>query len=245
MAWHLRDAAGVEPRTLIYASAAVEMIHTASILHDDVIDGGVIRRGLPTFWKEKGAAGAILFGDLLLFKAIDIICQVADGRLTHRLVQLTGQVCEAESEQEIVLQGEPSKLEYCLSIARRKTGALFAFIGYAAGGEDTVLRDLLEESGFRMGTAYQLADDVLDISGNEEAAGKTLGTDSKRDIISAANLISQSDEDPLKAIRVSCEAAISMLAEFPAASQGAQRYLDEDIGPAIDKLLEASRETIQ
>ncbi len=63
----------------------------------------------------EGSAGAILLGDLLLFKAIDLICRVADGRYTHDLVKLTGEVCEAESEQELILNGADSELDICQS----------------------------------------------------------------------------------------------------------------------------------
>ena len=92
-------AAGVAPSTLHHAAAAVELIHAASLLHDDVIDGGFLRRNLPTFWSEKGVPGAILVGDLMLFKALDVAGRVEDGRLVNSLVRMTGEVCDAESQQ--------------------------------------------------------------------------------------------------------------------------------------------------
>ena len=233
LAFHAGTAVETDRKSLVYASAAVEMIHTASLLHDDVIDGGMLRRGAPTFWVERGTAGAILLGDLFLFKAIDLTHRVENGRMAHELVKLTGEVCEAESEQEIVLHGASSELETCVSIARRKTGALFAFAGYAAAGKDEALQDALKEAGYRLGTAYQMADDILDVFGDAEAVGKTLGTDHQRQIVSSADL----HEVAIEKIAGLCAESADILDPWPKAQAGVQAYLDADLQPALDQLL--------
>ena len=234
LAYRVGTANGVDAELLVYGSAAVEMIHTASLLHDDVIDGGLVRRGVPTFWVEKGKAGAILLGDLLLFKAVDLICRVAGGRYTHELVKLTGEVCEAESEQELLLQGEDSRLEVCQSIARRKTGALFAFAALLGAEGRSALHDPLKESGYLLGTAYQLADDILDIRGSEAESGKTLGTDAARDIVSAARL----DDVDLRAhLQTLLTDAVRVLNGNGAAVSGVNAYIAKDLQPALDALL--------
>ncbi len=233
LVYRLGTALDNDPKLMVYGSAAVEMIHTASLLHDDVIDGGVLRRGMPTFWVEKGSAGAILLGDLLLFKAIDLICRVAEGRYTHDLVKLTGEVCEAESEQELILNGKDSELEICQSIARRKTGALFAFAALINGCGDDQRSASLKESGYLLGTVYQLADDILDTR-EDPSCGKTLGTDAARDIVSAARL----DEGKLLAHLENLKAeACDILDGDNEALQGIQTYIAEDLQPAIDSLL--------
>jgi geranylgeranyl pyrophosphate synthase len=233
LVYHLGESTGTGAKLMVYGSAAVEMIHTASLLHDDVIDGGVLRRGMPTFWVEKGSAGAILLGDLLLFKAIDLICRVAGGRYTHDLVKLTGEVCEAESEQELMLNGNDSRLEICQSIARRKTGALFAFAAMINGGGDAQRTASLKESGYLLGTVYQLADDILDTR-KDNNCGKTLGTDAARGIVSAANL----DEDKLLShLKILTRQARQVLDGDEEALRGIQAYISEDLQPAIDKLL--------
>lgn len=233
LVYHLGKSTGTDPRLMVYGSAAVEMIHTASLLHDDVIDGGVLRRGMPTFWVEKGPAGAILLGDLLLFKAIDLICRVAGGRYTHDLVKLTGEVCEAESEQELMLDSSDSQLEICQSIARRKTGALFAFAAMLAGKGDAQRTASLKEAGYLLGTVYQLADDILDTR-SDKGCGKTLGTDAARGIVSAAHL----DEDQLRAHLETLKIqALQILNGDGEALRGIQAYISEDLQPAIDKLL--------
>jgi geranylgeranyl pyrophosphate synthase len=234
LAFRVGQATGTDPNLLVYGSAAVEMIHTASLLHDDVIDGGVLRRGMPTFWVEKGSAGAILLGDLLLFKAIDLICRVADGRYTHVLVKLTGEVCEAESEQELLFNGSDSRLELCQSIARRKTGALFAFAAMIAGDGDPQRVASLKESGYLLGTVYQLADDILDTHTGDKRSGKTLGTDAARGIVSAALL----DEDKLRNyLKQLLTQSTGVLDGDEDAMEGVQTYIREDLQPALTQLI--------
>ncbi|MEX2605716.1 MAG: polyprenyl synthetase family protein [Kiritimatiellia bacterium] len=234
LAFRVGQSTGTDPDLLVYGSAAVEMIHTASLLHDDVIDGGVLRRGMPTFWVEKGSAGAILLGDLLLFKAIDLICRVADGRYTHDLVKLTGEVCEAESEQELLFNGSDSRLELCQSIARRKTGALFAFAAMIAGDGDPQRVASLKESGYLLGTVYQLADDILDTRTEDKRSGKTLGTDAARGIVSAAHL----DESKLRGyLQQLLAQSTQVLDGDEAAMQGVHTYIREDLQPALTHLI--------
>lgn len=235
LAWRIGKQTGVDEKLLVYGSAAVEMIHTASLLHDDVIDGGVLRRGMPTFWVEKGSAGAILLGDLLLFKAIDLICRVAGGRYTHDLVILTGEVCEAESEQELLLAEEDSQLDICQSIARRKTGALFAFAAMLGGNGEANREASLKEAGYLLGTVYQLADDILDTRTGDASSGKTLGTDAARGIVSAANL----DESKLRAhLDTLLDQALDTLDGDETAQSGIREYIEQDLNPALSKLLD-------
>lgn len=181
-------AANVPYSTVLRAAAAVELIHAASLLHDDVIDGGFLRRGAPAFWVDRGIPAAILLGDLLLFKALELVSPVENSRLLPVIIKLTGEVCEAESEQELITRGKLADWETCVNTARRKTGALFAFAAHACGGDDAALSDALQESGYLVGTAYQLADDILDANGDTESAGKTLGRDEARDKTTAARV---------------------------------------------------------
>lgn len=234
LAFRVGSATGADPNLLVYGSAALEMIHTASLLHDDVIDGGVMRRGVPTFWVEKGKAGAILLGDLLLFKAVDLMCRVANGEYTHELVKLTGEVCEAESEQELIFQGSESRLELCQSIARRKTGALFAFAALLGGQGNAHRTEVLKESGYLLGTVYQLADDILDTRAGDEASGKTLGTDAARDIVSAARL---DDVNLERHLDMLLEEAVKVLNGDTAAADGVKAFIAEDLQPALRALL--------
>lgn len=219
--------------TLLHASAAVELIHAASLLHDDVIDGGFLRRNLPTFWVEKGVPGAILVGDLMLFKALDLLGQVENGRLVPLLVKMTGEICDAESEQELVLRGKTALWENCVRIARRKTGALFAFAAASAGGTDPLLSATLQEAGYLAGTAYQLADDVLDVSGDEAAAGKTLGTDVARDKTTAASAAVAGSLDPASYVDSLCAQAEASLSSWPHVKHAWRVFIAQDLRPAL------------
>ena len=230
---------GTPRNTLLHACAAVEMIHAASLLHDDVIDGGFIRRNLPTFWVERGISGAILVGDLMLFKALDLLGHVEDGRLVRALVRMTGEVCDAETEQELVLRGQAPTWDNCVAIARRKTGALFAFAAFAAAGTDEELAPVLQESGYAIGTAYQLADDILDVSGLQDEAGKTLGTDEARMKTTAASAAAATGVDPVSYIDQLCQDAESALAPWPNAHRAWRQFVDDDFRPSIERPLAA------
>lgn len=241
LALRVGRSSGAPHATLLYAAAAVELIHAASLLHDDVIDGGYLRRGAPAFWVERGIPGAILLGDLMLFKALDLLTAVESGRLIPRIIELTGEVCEAETEQELLMRGRPADWESCVSIARRKTGALFAFMACAAGGNDEALCDALLESGYEIGTAYQLADDILDANGSSASAGKTLGSDQARDKATAARVELPEDVSPSAFIESLCSSARQRLAPWPRIEKAWDEYVSRDLRPVLEKNLVPSR----
>lgn len=234
LALRVGPAAGVPHATLLCAAAAVELIHGASLLHDDVIDGGYLRRGAPAFWVERGMSGAILLGDLMLFKALDLLLSAEGGQLVPAVVRLTGEVCEAETEQELILRGKPSDWDSCVSIARRKTGALFAFTARAAAGADAALADALQEAGYAAGTAYQLADDFLDANGSSAAAGKTLGSDRSRQKSTLANVKLPTGVEPGTFIDELCESSRKMLEPWPAVRKAWDLYMSRDLRPVLD-----------
>ena len=227
-------ATGVAFSTLLRAAAAVELIHAASLLHDDVIDGGFLRRGAPAFWVNRGIPAAILLGDLLLFKALELVTPVENGRLLPVIIRLTGEVCEAESEQELVTRGRLADWETCVNVARRKTGALFAFAALACGGDDPILGEILREAGYAIGTAYQLADDILDANGSAESAGKTLGRDEAREKTTAARVQNHHNRAPAQFIERLCDQAVDSLAPWPAVQKAWVVYYTRDMKPVLD-----------
>jgi octaprenyl-diphosphate synthase len=161
-------------------AAVVEMIHTATLVHDDVLDEAVIRRHAATVNAEWGNESAVLMGDYLFTHAFHLAASL-DSTLACRWIgRATNLVCEGEMQQ-IYNRGnldldEPTYL----SIVRGKTAELTAVscrLGahYAGAAEDTV--EALASFGRDLGVAFQITDDVLDIWGEERATGKTLGTD--------------------------------------------------------------------
>lgn len=236
----LGNDSGIEERTLVNAGAAVDMMHGASLLHDDVIDGGIIRRGVPTFWKKYGVNGAILFGDLLMFKALSLLLEVGRVDLLQELIDRTGEVCRSEVEQELILRGTPGTWEECERVGRYKTGSLFAFAAVAGGPTgDEERTAALREAGYLLGTAYQLADDVLDASGNEEVSGKTLGTDDKRGKTTAITATKNAPDDPIAYIHALLDASSAQLTAWPETQASWQGFLNVTMLPVLTKHLNA------
>jgi len=230
-------ANGVGERSATHAAAAVEIIHGASLLHDDVIDGGLLRRGAKTFWKKHGTNGAILLGDLLVLKAFALLSDAGRGDLLKELIDQSMNVCRSEVEQELVLRGTAGTWEECERIARAKTGSLFAFaaVGAASGDPDQV--DALREAGFVLGTAYQLVDDILDDSGNEELSGKTLGRDQERGKTTAITATRNAPADPAAYVEALLEASATQLSAWPGLQEAWKQFLSTTIRPLLQKYL--------
>ncbi len=233
MAARLSARMAVPTETLQRACAAVELTHTASLCHDDVIDNARMRRGQPALWRVSSRSGAVLLGDLLLCEAMGLLTAVEDGRLVRPFLAKLHETCAAEAEQELRLRGREVGRKECLRVARGKTGPLFAFVGLAAGGGNSARSAALEEAGYRIGTAYQLADDLLDVEGREEVAGKTLGTDVARRKFTLAQepgggrnatreLVAQFGSDALDAVRA-----------WPRARQALAEFLRLDVQPVF------------
>ena len=233
------EANGINEDVLIHAAAAVDIIHGASLLHDDVIDGGVMRRSAPTFWKQHGINGAILFGDLLVFKALELLIKINRTDLLEEMIDMSAKVCQSEVEQELVLRGTLGTWEECEHVARYKTGSLFAFAALAAATDAPGQTEALREAGFILGTAYQLADDVLDASGNEAVSGKTLGTDDQRGKITAITATKNAPDDPVNYIFSLLETSSAQLAAWPELQRVWDDFLNVTIRPVLSKHLTA------
>jgi octaprenyl-diphosphate synthase len=161
----------------------VELIHAASLVHDDVLDEASTRRSQPTANARWGNSLAVLLGDSLFAHALKLASEFEDATMCRRLAEATREVCSGEiiqSKRRFDLQ--LSVADY-YRILEMKTGALFAVateLGARLNGADPTITELLKTFGLRLGTAYQIYDDCLDIAGDESGAGKTLGTDLRR-----------------------------------------------------------------
>jgi len=158
----------------------VEFIHTATLLHDDVVDGSQLRRGRNTANAEFGNAASVLVGDFLYSRAFQMMLGANSMRVMQVLADATNTIAEGEVLQLMNCRdpavGEVSYLE----VIRRKTAKLFeaaARLGAVLGAVPAAQEQGLAEYGMRLGTAFQLIDDVLDYSGDAEAIGKSLGDD--------------------------------------------------------------------
>src|SRR3989475_5414440 len=167
-----------EPRFAL--AAVVEFIHTATLLHDDVVDESQLRRGMRTANAAFGNAASVLVGDFLYSRAFQMMVEVDDMRVMRVLADATNTIAAGEVMQ---LMGshdpEVDEARY-LEVIRRKTAKLFeaaARLGGVLGGAPRSLEDELADYGRHVGTAFQLIDDVLDYSGDATAIGKSLGGD--------------------------------------------------------------------
>ena len=160
-------------------AAVVEFIHTATLLHDDVVDESKLRRGQRTANAAFGNAAAVLVGDFLYSRAFQMMVEADDMRVMRVLADATNTIAGGEVMQ---LMGshdpEVDEARY-LEVIRRKTAKLFeasARLGAVLARHDE-LEETLASYGRHVGTAFQLIDDVLDYSGEAAAIGKSLGDD--------------------------------------------------------------------
>jgi octaprenyl-diphosphate synthase len=161
-------------------AAVVEFIHTATLLHDDVVDGSGLRRGRNTANAEFGNAAAVLVGDFLYSRAFQMMVGVGSMRVMEVVAEATNTIAEGEVLQLMNCHDPDVGEERYLDVIRRKTAKLFeasARLGAVLAGAPAAVEAGLAEYGTRLGTAFQLIDDVLDYSGDTAAIGKSLGDD--------------------------------------------------------------------
>jgi octaprenyl-diphosphate synthase len=161
-------------------AAVIEMIHTATLLHDDVVDESSLRRGHATANALFGNAASVLVGDFLYSRAFQLMVTADSLRVLHILSDATNVIAEGEVLQ-LMNSGNPDVDEQSyLEVIRRKTAKLFeaaAQLGAILARADTATEEALARYGMHLGTAFQLIDDVLDYSGDLAAIGKNLGDD--------------------------------------------------------------------
>ncbi|HUQ75481.1 MAG TPA: polyprenyl synthetase family protein [Burkholderiales bacterium] len=173
-------ALGYRGEARLTLAAVVEFIHTATLLHDDVVDESRLRRGHETANAAFGNAAAVLVGDFLYSRAFQMMVEVDDMRVMRVLADATNTIAAGEVMQ---LMGshdpEVDEARY-LEVIRRKTAKLFeaaARLGAVLAASAPPIEEGLARYGAHVGTAFQLIDDVLDYSGAEGEIGKSLGDD--------------------------------------------------------------------
>ncbi|MDO5552922.1 MAG: polyprenyl synthetase family protein [Planctomycetia bacterium] len=164
----------------IRAAAALEMIHTASLVHDDILDGATFRRHLATINAEWDPKSAVLVGDLLLAQAMLVITPCNDINVYRLLSHACFTTCEGELLQTTTRSRFDMDLAQYRAIIAGKTAALLECacrLGAHLSGAESAIIEEYALFGQRLGMSFQIIDDILDLVGNEESTGKTLGTD--------------------------------------------------------------------
>jgi len=161
----------------------VELIHAATLVHDDILDHADLRRGQPTANAKWGNSLAVLLGDCLFAHALKLASALEDNRMCRTLAAAASEVCSGEIIQTQRRFDLNLSVPDYFRILEMKTGALFAVatqLGGRLNGASEQVEDGLHAFGMRLGTAYQIYDDCLDLAGDEGQVGKTLGSDLRR-----------------------------------------------------------------
>jgi len=174
------NACGAQGPAKHELAAVIEFIHTATLLHDDVVDESSLRRGRKTANAEFGNAASVLVGDFLYSRAFQMIVEAGSLRVMKVLADATNVIAEGEVLQLMNVHDADTDEEKYLRVIRYKTAKLFEAatqVGAIVGGALPEAERALAEYGMHLGTAFQLIDDVLDYSGDLTETGKNLGDD--------------------------------------------------------------------
>lgn len=169
-----------DPEAGISLAAVVEMLHTATLLHDDVIDESLMRRNQPSANAKFGNEASVLVGDLLYARAFQLITSLNQARVTAELSEATSVIVEGEIFQLAQKQDLHTDEATYLKIIRAKTGRLFrvaALAGPLLSPDNPPAYQALAHYGEMLGMAFQIQDDALDYIGQPETIGKNLGDD--------------------------------------------------------------------
>src|SRR6476659_5167643 len=164
----------------VLLAAVVEFIHTATLLHDDVVDESDLRRGRKTANALWGNAASVLVGDFLYSRAFQMMVEADQMRVMRILADTTNQIAEGEVLQLLHVRNPDTDEAAYLRVIERKTAVLFAAatrLGALLAGADAATCDALHDYGLNLGYAFQIADDVLDYASDVQTLGKNLGDD--------------------------------------------------------------------
>ncbi|HEX5966989.1 MAG TPA: polyprenyl synthetase family protein [Intrasporangium sp.] len=186
---------------VVRAAAGVELTHLASLYHDDVMDEAEVRRGVPSANAAYDNSTAILVGDLLFGKASELIAALgADAVLIQ--AQTFVRLCSGQIRDDRPCPPDVDPVDYYLGVLADKTGALTAtacrYGAMFSGGRPEVV-ETLRAYGEKVGMAFQLADDLIDIASDSDASGKTPGTDLREGVDTLAVLRAKASTDPADA----------------------------------------------
>ncbi len=171
---------GVVSDNLVRAAGVVEMVHLATLVHDDIMDRAEIRRSRRTAAREFGPDAAVLLGDALFSQALHIASQFPTTEVCRLVSESTRKVCSGEIMQTLRRRDINISLAEYRRMIDLKTAELFrvsCFLGARLSGHDLAFAQAADRFGHHLGIAYQIYDDLVDFVGEEQRIGKTLGTD--------------------------------------------------------------------
>lgn len=170
---------GAPEEKLITLGASVELLHTATLVHDDLIDGALLRRGMPTLNARWSPAATVLTGDFLFARAAKLAAETDYLPLMKLFAETLATIVNGELSQMFSARGLIARDQYYQRIYA-KTASLFEMAALAAAmvaTEDEDIRLAMKAFGYEVGMAFQIVDDILDFTGEESAVGKPIGSD--------------------------------------------------------------------
>jgi geranylgeranyl pyrophosphate synthase len=170
---------GAPEEKLITLSASVELLHTATLVHDDLIDGALLRRGMPTLNARWSPAATVLTGDFLFARAAKLAAETDHLPLMKLFAETLATIVNGELTQMFSARGVIDRDNYYQRIYA-KTASLFEMAALAAtmvATEDEEMLASMKTFGYEVGMAFQIVDDILDFTGEESAVGKPIGSD--------------------------------------------------------------------
>jgi len=173
-------AMGYRGKTHVLLAAVIEFIHTATLLHDDVVDESDLRRGRPTSNAAFGNAASVLVGDFLYSRAFQMMVEAGSMRVMQILANATNRIAEGEVLQLLNIHDPTVDETRYLGVVERKTATLFeaaARIGAILADASASAEEACARYGAAIGTAFQIIDDVLDYDGSAQTIGKRVGDD--------------------------------------------------------------------
>ena len=173
-------ALGYQGEQRLNMAAVVEFIHTATLLHDDVVDASTLRRGRATANEAFGNPASVLVGDFLYSRAFQMMVDAGDMRIMQTLAEATNVIAEGEVLQLMNMHDASLTEDGYLLVIRSKTAKLFeasARLAALLAGSPLMIEQSCADYGQALGTAFQVIDDVLDYDGDAQVMGKNLGDD--------------------------------------------------------------------
>jgi len=203
-------ACGHEGLAVVEAAAFIEFIHTATLLHDDVVDGSSMRRGRDTANEVFGNQASVLVGDFVYSRAFQMMASLTSQRVIEIMAEATNVIAEGEVLQLMNAHDPDTTEQRYLEVIHRKTARLFqagAEVAAVLAGGTIAVQQALAAYGKHLGTAYQLMDDVLDYRSNPAERGKNLGDDlaEGKPTLPLIHALRHGDQSQQAAIRLAIE----------------------------------------
>ena len=182
---------GADPDRLVTLGAAIELLHTATLVHDDFIDGSLMRRGIATLNAQWSPAATILTGDFIFARAAKLAAETDSVAVMHLFAETLATIVNGEITQMFTRNGHTNRLGYEQRIYA-KTASMFVLATGAAAILSPVEDQIVEQAhsfGYEIGMAFQIVDDVLDFTGEQGTIGKPVASDLRQGLVTLPALV--------------------------------------------------------